>query len=243
MSDLKKQLIKWADKYETPDFIKNDPIQFPHRFIQKQDIEISAFLTSYLAFGKRSQIIKKVNELHSIMENSPYAYIQAGNFSGFPQSKKKFYRFIAYQDLYELLCSLRSYYLNYPDLETALEAEKATHPVEGLQKLFGHIYYIPSAGSNSASKRLNMFLRWVCRQNSCVDLGIWKSIDPSCLLIPLDIHVHRLSLNLGITTRKSADFITATEINNYFKNIFPNDPGRGDFSLFGYAINNPGYYL
>ncbi|MCC8186982.1 MAG: DUF2400 domain-containing protein, partial [Bacteroides sp.] len=87
----------------------------------------------------------------------------------------------------------------------------------------------------------NMFLRWVCRRGSCVDLGIWESFSPDHVLVPLDTHVHKMSLKLGITQRKSADLTTALEINEYFRNIFPNDPGRGDFALFGYAITHPDY--
>lgn len=238
---LKQQLIEWADKYETPEFIQTDPIQFPHRFTAKQDIEVSAFLTSYLAFGRREQIIKKVNELHDVMGYSPYRYIIEGDFSAFPHSNRKFYRFISYEDINQLLTAVKSYYMRYADLETAVRAEGLTLPHEALQRMFGHIHYFPCEGSGSACKRISMFLRWVCRQNSPVDLGIWKLIGTTELLIPLDTHVHKMSLKLGITKRKSADMATAVEINEYFRNVFPEDPGRGDFSLFGYAVSNPDY--
>lgn len=238
---LKQQLIDWADIYETPDFIKTDPIQFPHRFTRKQDIEISAFVTAYLAFGQRAQIIKRVNDLHQIMGNSPYDYVMKGDFTGFPISNRKFYRFISYTDINQLLTALRSCYLHNDDLETAIIKDGCKHPVEGLQKLFGHIHYMPSPESNSACKRISMFLRWLCRPESKVDMGIWRSVDPTLLLIPVDTHVHKMSLKLGITKRKSADMVTALEIHRYFKKVFPKDPARGDFSLFGYAVSNPGY--
>lgn len=241
--NLKALLIHWADTYETPEFIKTDPIQFPHRFTRKQDIEISAFVTTYLAFGHRSQIIKKVNELHSIMGASPYAYIMNGDFSAFPQSNKKFYRFVSYTDMNHLLNTLRSYYSKFDDLEAAVNTESGSDTLAGLQSLFGHIHYIPGAGSTSACKRISMFLRWIARTDSPVDLGIWKSVDRSKILIPLDTHVHNISLKLGITRRKCADMTTAKEINDYFLDIFPDDPSRGDFALFGYAINNPDYAI
>lgn len=236
--DLKQLLISWAETYETPDFIKTDPIQFPHRFTLKQDIEISAFLAAYLAFGQRSQIIKKVNELHSVMGASPYGYILNGDFSAFPHTNKKFYRFISFTDMNNLLTALQSYYSRFEDLEAAVTAEIKDQPMEALQRLFGHIHYIPPVGSTSACKRISMFLRWVARTDSCVDLGIWKSVDRSKLLIPLDTHVHNISLKLGITNRKCADMITAKEINRYFQDVFPDDPSRGDFALFGYAVDN-----
>jgi len=238
---LKKQLIEWADQYEVPGFILEDPIQFPHRFKDKRDVEISALLTSYLAFGKRAQIRKKASELHIVMGSSPYEYVCKGDFSALPIGNKKFYRFISYTDMNHFLSTLRSYYLQFDDLETALLAENCNHPMEALQNLFGHINYFPSTGSDSACKRICMFLRWVVRQNSSVDLGIWKRVDASHLLVPLDTHVHKMSIKLGITDRKNADMVTALSINNYFKEVFPGDPSRGDFSLFGFAMSNPDY--
>lgn len=234
---LKKQLIDWADRFEVPGFIDTDPIQFPHRFDRKQDIEISAFLTAYLAFGKRSVIINKVNELHDVMGRSPYSYVMGGDFGDFPSGNKKFYRFISYPDMNGLLTALRSYYVKYDDLETAVNAESPGEPMEAIRRMFGHIHHIPDADSKSACKRIAMLLRWLCRRNSCVDLGIWRTIDPACLLIPLDTHVHRMSLELGITNRRIADMRTAREINAFFEKVFPGDPCRGDYSLFGYAVN------
>ena len=235
--NLKKQLITWAQTYEVPGFIKTDPIQFPHRFNRKQDVEISALITSYLAFGHRPQIIKKVDELHHIMGKSPYDYIRRGDFSAFPEGNRKFYRFISYTDMNHLLQALRGYYNYYNDLEIALNDSSCDSPVNALQNLFGHIHYMPDAGSTSACKRMSMLLRWMVRDNSPVDLGIWQTMDKSMLLIPVDVHVHRMSLKLGITNRKSADMVTAVEIREFFKEVFPGDPAKGDFSLFGYAVN------
>jgi len=235
--NLKELMISWADEYETAHFIQTDPIQFPHRFTDKRDIEISGFITSYLAFGQRPQIIKRVSELHAIMGNSPYEYVMNGDFSIF-WGNHKFYRFISYSDMNELFSCLKACYLNHPDMETAVGSFGHSHPALGLQELFGHIHYIPPVDSSSACKRIHMFLRWMCRQNSPVDIGIWKSVDPAELLIPLDTHVHNMGLKLGITERKTADMITARQIYHFFKKIFPDDPGRGDFSLFGYSVNN-----
>ncbi len=236
-----KQLIEWADRYETESFIPNDPIQFPHRYTDKRDQEISAILSAYLAFGKRQQIIRKLESLHQILGNSPYEYIRRGDYSYFLNRTGKFYRFISHQDMILFFQTLQECYQTYPDLESAVCYCCKENPMRGLQLLFGHLTYMPAPESQSACKRLNMFLHWVCRRGSCVDLGIWKSFTPDHVIVPLDTHVHKMSLKLGITQRKSADMTTALEINEYFRNIFPHDPGRGDFALFGYAITHPDY--
>ncbi len=238
--EIENQLRKWADMYETKAFIESDPIRFPHTFHDKRDQEISAILSAYLAFGKRELIVRKLHLLHQILGDSPYEYVMKGEYDYFHQQTGKFYRFISHRDMILFFETLQKYYKTFPDLESAVYNSCKESPMRGLQMLFGHITYMPAPESQSACKRLNMFLRWVCRY-SCVDLGIWTSFPPSCVLIPLDTHVHKLSLKLGITQRKSADMTTAMEINNYFEKIFPGDPGRGDFALFGYAINNPDY--
>lgn len=240
-TNLQQQLIEWADRYEITDFIETDPIRFPHRFMHKQDIEISALLSSYLAFGKREIIIRKVEELHQILGASPHTYILEGKFTEFPRTTTKFYRFISYSDMNDLLSTLRSYYLHFKDLEVALQNENTSDPIEALQNIFGHIRHFPASGTNSGCKRISMFLRWMCRTRSPVDIGIWESWGMEELLIPLDTHVHQMSLQLGITTRKIADMRTALEIRDFFKKIFPSDPSRGDFALFGYAMDNPNY--
>lgn len=263
MNDLKTQLINLANKYETEGFIGSDPIQFPRHFCtdtdyagqimrNKRNIEISGFITSWLSYGNRKQIIKTVEKLHILMGWKPYDYLMSQEWQRYKGSKERLYRFNTYGDYSELLERLYTIYKLYSDLENAvinltdskINVKYTLHYlnmcgyIQRLQVLFEGVSGIPLLSSGSACKRLAMFLRWMIRRNSPVDMGIWRRCQPESLLIPLDTHVHKQALNLGITKRKSADMRTAKEITDYFNNIFPGDPAKGDFALFGYGVNN-----
>lgn len=259
MNDLKTQLINWADKYETEEFISSDPIQFPRSFCvdtdlqgaplrimeDKRDVEISGFVTAWLSYGNREQIIKAVEKLHILMGWKPYDYLMSQEWQVFKGSRERLYRFYTYGDFANLLERLYKIYNQQEDLEEAVLNDKyqvdgyylETKYISKLQLLFAGINGIPDYEGNSACKRLAMFLRWMIRQNSPVDMGIWKRCQPKDLIIPLDTHVHKQALEMGITKRKSADMRTAKEITDYFNEIFPGDPVRGDFALFGYGVN------
>ncbi|HPH63315.1 MAG TPA: TIGR02757 family protein [Paludibacteraceae bacterium] len=238
MNSIEDRLRAWADKYECSAFIKNDPIQFPHRYSSKQDIEISAFLTAWISYGNRKCIVKKAEELDVMMGHSPYDFIRVGGFLSWKDDQRSFYRFYKYSDLYALCSRLQTIYVQNEDLETALLNLIEMDPISKLQMLFAGIKGIPVLNSNSACKRLCMFLRWMIRQNSPVDIGVWKNISPSCLLIPLDVHVYNKAIELGHTKRRSQDRKTAEEITSCFDLLFPGDPARGDFALFGEDINH-----
>lgn len=248
---MNEQLIQslrlWAAEYNTRDFIKDDPIQFPHRFERKQDIEISAFLTAWISYGRRPMILSKAEELHSLMGESPYRFIRDGTATfhlleekaSRPGTRNTFYRFYTYGDLHMLCLRLQQIYDRHESLEDALLEYPEFSPVEKLQHLFAGIKGIPAVNGTSACKRLAMFLRWMVRTDGIVDFGIWKkAITPRELLIPLDTHVYQLSLKLGLTVQKTATLRTAKEITNALSVIFPEDPCLGDFALFGYDINN-----
>lgn len=246
-SILKTKLQNWAAQYNQPDFIKNDPILFPHRFKKKQDIEISGFLSSWMSYGKREQILAKCEIVHQIIGNNPYEFIRKGPAS-FVKIKKQtelkdsrctLYRFYTYEDLYQLLCRLHSIYEQFESLEEAVINIKEADPARKLSCLFEGVKGIPSLNGNSARKRIAMFLRWMVRQDGIVDLGIWKkAASPKDLIIPLDTHVHRISIELGLTSRKDATWKTAEEITKTLAEIFPEDPCLGDFALFGIGIQH-----
>lgn len=261
MNGLKEQLRYLADKYETKDFIEADPIQFPRKYCidtdyagrimeDKRNVEISGFITAWLSYGNREQIIKTVNKLHILMDWKPYDYLMSQEWREFKNSNARLYRFNTYGDYAELLQCLYIIYSEYNDLEEAFfklsnRGKKYTERfinmcnyIQRLQVLFEDIFGIPVLFGDSACKRLAMFLRWMIRRDSPVDMGIWERCQPEKLIIPLDTHVHRQALNLGITKRKSADMRTAQEITDYFSDIFPGDPAKGDFALFGYGVNN-----
>lgn len=238
-------LREWAETYNTASFIPNDPVRFPHRFTEKRDIEISAFLTAWISYGHRSHILQKAEELHRMMGDSPYEFIRNGETTFAPLRNRPaclrdtFYRFYTYADLHLLCCRLKDLYDTYESMEDAMCATgPCENPVVRLQELFSGINGIPVLSGTSACKRLAMFLRWMVRQDGIVDLGIWKTaVHPRQLIIPLDTHVHQISLRLGLTAQKTATLRTAHEITDALAKAFPDDPCLGDFALFGYDIN------
>ena len=232
-------LASWADKYETSEFIKHDPIMFPRQYQEKKDIEISAVLTSWIAYGNRKAIIKTARLLDDEMGGTPYMFIKNCGYNKWFNDENSFYRFFKYKDLYMLCARLHNIYEHNVTLEDCLAGcikLNGVNLTKALQITFNGIVGIPVQLGCSACKRLVMLQRWLVRKNSPVDIGIWSLVSTEDLLIPLDVHVHSISLELGLTKRRSADMKTAIEITNYFKNIFPHDPSRGDFSLFGKDI-------
>ena len=240
---LTAKLKEWAGTYNVKSFISDDPVQFPHRFTEKRDIEISAFITSWISYGRRELILRKADWLHSRMGGSPYEWVLSGRYwelvSDVPAGKRDtFYRFYTHSDLCALCGRLKEIYQRYDSLEDALAASSYPNPVFKLQDLFSGINGTPVMGGTSACKRLAMFLRWMIRTDGIVDFGIWKTaFHPRQLIIPLDTHVHQISLELGLTQQRTATLKTALEITEALSHIFPDDPCLGDFALFGYDIN------
>ena len=231
MDHLHTHLINLAHQYHQSDFIESDPIQFPRRFTQLQDIEISGLLTAYISFGRRKMIIDAAERLHTLMDHAPYKYVLSEKWKDdFKNGDKTFYRTLANKDIASMFYFLHTVYTLHDSMQSWMIAENKGLPIETL--LFGL-----GLSKTSAQKKLNMFMRWMIRRNSPVDIGCWTELDPRDLIIPLDTHVHQMALELGITQSKTASFKTATEITNYFKAIFPDDPCLGDFALFGFGVN------
>lgn len=228
-------ILSWAKQYNTKDFIKNDPIQFPHRFTDNKDIEISGFLTAWISYGNRSVILKKANYLHDIMENKPYHFITKQKYTSFKNNNNSFYRFYKYSDFYLICNKLYEIYANAESIESYIHLLDSNIPIISLEKVFTGLPGIPCI--NSACKRLNMFLRWMIRQDKIVDFGIWNQYSPANLIIPLDTHVFQTAHKINLTDRKTVNMITAKDITNSLKDIFPEDPCLGDFALFGYGIH------
>lgn len=240
MMAMKEKLDNLVKKYETKDFIKNDPIQFPHRFKNKADIEISAFISSLFAFGKRELFIKKLDFLFSICD-SPYELIcdfKKYNLDDF------LYRFIKSADLIELLNILNKLYIL--DKSSLEELFSTKNRYDKITNYFynncknptstGFCFMMAKPENKSAMKRLNMFLRWMVRDGE-VDFGIWKNIKKSDLIIPLDTHVARISRKFNLLNRKQNDFKSAYELTQKLKEFDENDPVKYDFALFGLGIN------
>ena len=241
----KTKLDELAKKYETEDFIKDDPIQFPHRFEHKKDIEIAGFIASLLAYGSRKQFIKKLDELFKIAQNEPLNFIQ--NFE--PEIIGDFnYRFGKPNDFVEIFRTLKELYNSSNGLselfeygynqnklfETVVDYFYARASKDAKQ---GFYHMIPNPQNGGAMKRMCMYLRWMVRKGP-VDIGIWDFIKPSELYIPLDVHVARISRQEGLLTRKQNDFKAVIELTNKLKELDPEDPIKYDFAIFGYGVNN-----
>ena len=231
-NELDTYLCKWAEEYHCSDFIAADPVQFPHRYTVKEDIEISGLLTAVLSFGNRIQILKKADELDRIMGHAPLAYVLSGKWKDdFPESDgRSLYRMLSYADVRGYFEKLYRVYAAGKTLEDALKEYKGI-PMQQLCSFLG-------VSDRSPQKKLNMFLRWMIRTGSPVDFGIWSTMSASQLVIPLDTHVCRVAYQLGLTESASFSLNNAKKITAALEKVFPGDPCLGDFALFGYGVNH-----
>ncbi|MEM9848114.1 MAG: TIGR02757 family protein [Bacteroidota bacterium] len=248
---LKTYLDQHTDQYNQRDFIENDPISIPHQFSRLQDIEIMGFWTAMLAWGQRKTIINKANELIERMDGSPYDFIV--NHEEKDREKLLDFKHRTFQatDTLYFLEFLQHFYRQQHSLEAAflLEAENYTPSVETSLTLFHQRFFalanapqrtrkhVSTPGRKSSCKRLNMFLRWMVRQDDRgVDFGLWKRIQPSQLLIPLDVHVDRIARRLNLLKRKQTDWLAVLELSEQLRQFDPNDPVKYDFALFGIGV-------
>lgn len=230
-SELKKALVGAADKYETSDFIAADPVQFPHRFSERSDIEVAGLLTSIISFGSRRQILAKAETLMGMMGEHPAEYIGEGRFEADFRNgdDSSFYRMISHEKFREVLCRLRDAYNTCDSLEDYLGRYEGT-AMERMCAFLG-------VSASGPQKKINMYLRWMVRRGSAVDFGLWRSFSPSELIIPLDTHVAHVAYALGIVERESYSLPQARRITAALSEVFPGDPVRGDFALFGMGID------
>ena len=241
---LKERLAALAARYNTPEFIPTDPVQFPHRYADKRDIEISAFVTAWISWGNRKQIIKTAEKIDTeIFDGHPFKYLMNCDWRRYNGDTSCFYRTVRYHDFFLLMQRMHSIYTCHPDLEAAVvhELEIRNEKLElayALSTLFCGINGIADARKGSSCKRLWFFLRWMVRRDGIVDFGIWRTIDPADLIIPLDTHVYNMARAMALTTRRTADARTAREITDQLRQVFPHDPVLGDFALFGYGIEH-----
>ena len=237
-SELRNKMIEWAHTYNVRSFVYNDPVQFVHKFKDTRDIEVAGLLVSWISWGNRKAIISKGKELMAIMQGRPYDFLMYEEHKRFKGKQEKIYRTFSYDDFYKLCESMRLVYEGYSCIGQKMSVYKNCRYDQALRQMFGHCYGIPSLFSTSAAKRVNMFLRWMVRKDD-VDVGVWGDfLDKSKLMIPVDTHVMRMAVELGITSQKTANEKAVLEITDYFKGIFPDDPCMGDFALFGYGVNN-----
>lgn len=223
-----KELIP---KYENRKYFEKDPVSFLWKYKDKRDIEVAAVICSVLALGNRQQIYKACEKTLAIMGDSPFQYIMNGIWEN---GNNCWYRMLKWNDFYSICDRLLSVYLMHKDLEyvVSLNVELGDSQIESIIDVLGGIKGFPK-DKKSCCKRINLMLRWLVRQNSPIDVGIWKSLDQSKLLLPLDVHSLNTLREIGAIKRKSNDMKTVIEGTNWAKTICPDDPASLDFYLFG----------
>ena len=247
---MKKLLTSLADKYEVASFCNDDPSQFLHWYKKGTvNIELASFIAAMLAFGSRSQFIPKIRQILQTADNSCgdiSTWLKNGTYKkDFPTGAKKFYRFYSYDDMQIFFDELTAILTSSKSLgqffKTRWKQESTKQPAPHLADIISQSFpksRIVPKGKNSANKRLHMFLRWMVRQNSPVDLGLWPWYPQADLLIPLDVHVMQEAQKLGLVEpNKTASRKTALELTKLMNEFFPEDPARADFALFGLGID------
>lgn len=228
---LKETLIGWAEEYNDPKYFQEDPIIFPTRLARKYeageaslaDVEIAALLAGHLAWGRRAMIVRDCNRMLDEMCWRPYDYVMNGEYR---DENVSMHRTIKWHDFAAICRRLKDIYETTDSIEGMSDMEIRC-------RIFGQ-----KEDRKAPNKKISMVKRWLVRDDGKVDLGVWKKSDKKDLILPLDVHVYTQATVLGLTTRKQKDLLTAVEITEAFKEIWPEDPCKGDFALFGYGVTN-----
>ncbi len=246
--ELKEFLDEKVMLYNNPSFIESDPIQIPHLFSKKEDIEISGFLTAIISWGNRKMIIRNALKMMELLDNAPYDFIINHQKSDLKPLKNFVHRTFNSKDLYQFIKSLEHLYKKHQGLEKTLAiiGEKTTYieAIHNLKKIFFEIphlqrtkKHISDPLKNSAAKRINMFLRWMVRNDQTgVDFGIWKTHNAANLSCPLDVHSGNVARKLALLSRKQNDWKAVTELDTNLRKLDHNDPVKYDFALFGLGV-------
>lgn len=246
---LKKQLNAAVKKYERPEFIEHDPISIPKKFTALRDIEITALFMSVIAWGNRTAILKSGDLLLRLFENAPSDFILNAGKKDFFRIKNFYHRTFTGNDAFEFASALRRIYCSehYNSLEALFAPAYPDEPLVDRMEHFREEFtrgfsahaarQVANMKAGSAAKKLNLFLRWMVRSDkNGVDFGLWKSISPCQLYLPLDVHSARVSRSLGLLHRKSNDAKAVFEVTNALKEFCPEDPVKYDFALFASDI-------
>lgn len=239
------------EEYNRPAFIETDPVQVPHLFSKKADIEIAGLFAALFAWGNRTTIISKSRELMALMDNAPHQFV-------LQHEEKDRKRFLSFRhrtfnptDVLYFLEFLQQHYRLSGSLETAFLRgmqrgdTDSTGALDGFHRYFFSLEDAPARTRKhvaapfrgSTCKRLNMYLRWMVRRdNRGVDFGIWKKISPAQLVIPIDLHVARVAHRLGILERDAIDWQAALQLTAWLRELDANDPVKYDFALFALGV-------
>ena len=224
-------LRDWAETYNDPAYFREDPIAFPARFAEMEkrqtrclkDIETAAVFASHFAWGRRAMIVRDCTRLFDHMDWKPYDYVMRGEWRNDGTS---IHRTVKWSEVAAICSRLKDIYERVDSLEGfTLEMFRTG--------VFGQ-----KPDPKAPGKKINTMRRWMVRDDGKVDLGVWKNTSPAELLIPLDVHVYDTAAAIGLTSRKQKDIVTVREITDAFSEIFPGDPCKGDFALFGYGVTH-----
>lgn len=247
-NELKAFLDEKVLKYNQISFIEKDPVQIPHQFTQKEDIEIAAFMVSIIAWGKRELIIKSSKRMMQLMEHSPYEFITDGTPADWKRMEEFYYRTFSPVDCMYFIKALNKIYLNHGGLEKVFQKGYELGDIKSALRYFRMVFlsfgsetrthkHIANVDKGASAKRLNMFLRWMVRKDDKgVDFGLWNGISAKDLLLPLDLHTGNVSRKLGLLHRKQNDLKAVDEIMGYLRGFDVNDPVKYDYALFGLGI-------
>lgn len=238
-------------EFNRPEFLLDDPISIPHQFERLQDIEIIGFWTAMLSWGQRKTILRNARELIRLMDGAPLDFV----LNHEEKDRQRFadfkHRTFQYPDTLYFLEFFQQYYRSHQSLEDAfarfLQPQDTTiePALTGFHELFFSLpeapkrtkKHVASPAKNASCKRLNMFLRWMVRNDGAgVDFGLWQRIGTYRLLIPLDVHVERIARGLGLLTRKNTDWKAVLELTENLRAFDPEDPVKYDFALFGMGV-------
>ena len=228
---MKETLTGWAHEYNDPKYFQEDPIIFPTKFAgmlrngeaSLADVEISALLSSHLAWGRRSMIVRDCDRMLEEMYWRPYDYVMNGEYR---DEDASMHRTIKWKDFAGICRRLKEIYSTRDSIEGLTDTE-----IRCL--IFGQ-----KEDRKAPNKKISMMRRWLTRDDGKVDLGVWKDSDKKDLILPLDVHVYDQATALGLTSRRQKDIVTAREITDTFREIWPDDPCLGDFALFGYGVTH-----
>lgn len=243
--ELKDYLDFKADLYNNLNFIESDPVQIPHNFSLKEDVEVSAFLAATIAWGNRKSVIKSANKMLDLMGNSPYDFVMSHTENDLNKVDGFVHRTFNSEDFKTFIRGLKHIYSNHGGMEQVFSINQLDNylhnSINQFKKKFFEIEHkhrtqkhVADPYSNSAAKRIHLFLRWMIRKdNRGVDLGIWNSITPAVLSCPLDVHSGNVARDLGIINRKQNDGKALFELDEMLRKFDPIDPVKYDYALFG----------
>ena len=248
---MQNTLAALAAKYENRDFIVGDPSWFMHQVEGTANKEVLAFVAASLSYGSRSQFLPKIQFLLDSSNNRSqtfYDWIRAGTFKlDVPDEPKRcFYRLYTYSTMHKMLCALQEMLIEYGTIKNYIEASSAVRPLTCMAAIEAIVRYFSVRGiegiipknTKSSCKRVCMFLRWMVRDGSPVDIGLWSDIiDKRTLIIPMDTHVLQEASRLGLISSKVASMSSAVRLSERLREVFPDDPLKGDFALFGVGVS------